>query len=72
MTATFERRATPIPEGIPVGLSDEFAQSPVTRAQWQGFLRKNRLGEMALENVIDEVRRFVDAPMAHARKMLAR
>jgi hypothetical protein len=72
IAATFERRATPIPEGVPVGLSDEFAQNPVTRAQWQGFVRKNRLGEMALEDVIDDVRRFVDAPMAHARKVLAR
>ena len=69
IAATFGRRATPIPDGVPLGLSDEFAQDSVKRTQWQGFLRKNRLGEMALEDVIDDVRRFVEAPMAHARKV---
>jgi predicted nucleotidyltransferase component of viral defense system len=72
IAATFQRRATPIPAGVPLGLSDEFARDAVKRAQWLGFLRKNRLGELALENVIDEVCRFVEAPMAHARKVLAR
>ena len=71
IAATFQRRATPIPAGVPLGLSDEFAQDFVKRAQWLGFLRKNRLGELALGNVIDDVRRFVEAPMAHARKVLA-
>ena len=72
IAATFQRRGTPIPAGVPLGLSNEFAQDSVKRAQWLGFLRKNRLGELALEDVIDDVRRFVEAPMAHARKLLAR
>ena len=72
IAATFQRRATPIPVGVPLGLSDEFAQDSVKRAQWLGFLCKNRLGELALEDVVDEVRRFVEAPMAQARKVLAR
>jgi hypothetical protein len=72
IAATFQRRGTPIPAGVPLGLSDEFAQDAVKRAQWKGFLGKNRLGELALEDVINEVRRFVEAPMAHAREVLAR
>ena len=72
IAATFERRGTPIPAGVPLGLSDEFAQDAVKRAQWLGFIRKNRLGELALEDVIRDVRRFVEAPMAHARKVLER
>ena len=72
IAATFRRRSTPIPAGVPLGLSDEFAQDAVKRAQWLGFLRKNRLDELALEDVINEVRHFVEAPMAHAREVLAR
>lgn len=72
IAATFQRRGTPIPAGVPLGLSNEFAQDAVKRMQWLGFLRKNRLDELALEDVIDDVRRFVEAPMAHARKVVAR
>jgi hypothetical protein len=72
IAATFQRRATPIPEEMPLGLSDEFARDSVKRTQWLGFLRKNRLGELALEEVIKDVRHFVEAPLAHARKVMAR
>ena len=72
IAATFQRRATPIPAGVPLGLSDEFARDSIKRAQWLGFLRKNQLEEMALEDVIVDIRRFVEEPMAHARKLLAK
>ena len=71
IAATFQRRATPIPAGVPLGLSDEFARDSIKRAQWLGFLRKNRLEEMALEDVIVDIRRFVSEPMTIARKLLA-
>jgi predicted nucleotidyltransferase component of viral defense system len=41
--ATFERRGTAIPTGIPTALTPEFAQLSGKRAQWTGFLKKNRL-----------------------------
>ena len=66
--ATFQRRGTALPDGIPLGLSDEFAHDVVKRAQWKGFLGKNRLDKLSLEDVVEEVRLFVEAPMAHARR----
>lgn len=50
--ATFERRRTPLPDGLPFGLSDEFAQDRQKQTQWQAFLRKNRLEALALNDVI--------------------
>ena len=41
--ATFDRRRTRIPGTIPVGLSDEFANSPAKIAQWRAFLDRNRI-----------------------------
>ena len=41
--ATFDRRETAIPTGIPMVLTAEFAHLPDKRAQWTGFLKKNRL-----------------------------
>jgi predicted nucleotidyltransferase component of viral defense system len=69
--ATFQRRNTPLPEGTPIGLSDEFARDGTKRAQWKGFLNKNRLGELTLDEVVEDVRRFLEAPLAHARKQSA-
>lgn len=37
---TFNTRNTLIPTGIPLALTREFADDPLKRAQWQGFLRK--------------------------------
>ena len=65
--ATFQRRGTPLPEETPVGLSDEFATNHSKRLQWQGFIAKNRLEQLTLEKVIEDVRQFIVAPLAHAR-----
>lgn len=70
IAATFTRRATPIPEDLPSGLSDEFARDAGKRAQWATFLGKNRLEAPALEPVVAEVRRFVAAPLAAARRKM--
>jgi hypothetical protein len=67
IAATFQRRGTPLPETEPFGLSDEFATDTNKRAQWKAFLGKNRLDEIALEEVIKKIRQFVGLPMAHAR-----
>jgi len=41
--ATFARRHTPIPTGIPLGLSDEFAQDPGKQKQWMAFQKRLQL-----------------------------
>lgn len=45
--ATFERRRTPLPRAMPVGLADEFATDDVKLAQWAAFLRRARLRKEA-------------------------
>jgi len=57
--ATFERRGTDIPPGLPFGLTDEFAQHEQKNMQWAGFLRKNALEPMALATVIEALRGFL-------------
>jgi len=54
--ATFARRKLALPDGWPVGLSDAFAVAPVKQAQWNGFLRKNRLEPVPLPELIERLR----------------
>lgn len=65
--ATFDRRRTRIPGTIPVGLSDEFANSPAKIAQWRAFLDRNRLEGPALADVVTEIRTALDPSMRLAR-----
>lgn len=39
VTATFSRRDTDLPAGVPDGLGDEFGQSEASQRQWEAFLR---------------------------------
>ena len=41
ITATFDRRATPIPRGRPVAFTPEFSNDATKRVQWIAFLRKS-------------------------------
>ena len=59
VTATFERRGTPIPQSVPIGLSDEFVNDLQKEKQWQAFLRKNALDPMPLAAVIANLREFL-------------
>lgn len=54
--ATFARRQTAIPGGQPIGLSDAFANDATKQAQWQAFLKKNKLEPMALDEVVRTIR----------------
>ncbi len=67
IAATFERRGTPLPEGIPLGLSPAFATDPDKRRQWDAFLNRNRLDAPALDATIEEIVGFLDQPLARAR-----
>ncbi len=65
--ATFRRRGTPLPEALPPGLSDRFAGDDGKRGQWANFLRRNQLQAPPLEDVIQELGRFVREPLDRAR-----
>jgi hypothetical protein len=41
--ATFERRGTAIPTGLPLALSDAFGGDADKQAQWRAFLRQGHL-----------------------------
>lgn len=59
VAATFERRRTEFPEGIPIGLSDEFINDAQKEKQWLAFLRKNALDLIPLAMVISDLREFL-------------
>lgn len=57
--ATFERRRTALPNGVPIGLTDEFTQDAQKEKQWQAFLRKNALDQTPLATVVGDLRNFL-------------
>ena len=50
--ATFHRRKMPMPIALTAGLSDSFVADVVKQTQWKAFLKKNRLGTIALADVV--------------------
>ena len=65
--ATFERRRTPLPGGLPVGLTSEFADDATKMTQWAAFARKSGGAEIgSLAEVIAAVAAFVGKPLAAA------
>lgn len=72
IAATFERRRTPLPNAMPLGLMAEFARDPAKRRQWVAFLGRNRLEAPALEAAIDELARFLREPLEAARASRAK
>lgn len=68
IAATFARRGTALPNEMPLGLSDEFAEDASKRAQWKSFLGKNRLDAPELAQVVAEVRHFMAGPLRMARE----
>lgn len=63
---TFERRRTPLPQQVPVGLSNGFALEK--EAQWRAFLARDRLAlaSASLAQVIDDLRTFLQPVLASA------
>ncbi len=59
--ATFSRRQLAMPDTIPTGLSDAFAQDTVKQAQWAAFLKKNRLQPLDLIEVVGLLRNAFQA-----------
>lgn len=59
VAATFDRRRTAVPAGVPIGLSDEFISDAQKGKQWQAFLRKNALDPMPLATVVTDLHDFL-------------
>lgn len=60
--ATLERRGTPMPTALPVGLADSFAEDESKQKQWAGFIRKmgDARGTPSLAEVVVLVRAFLE------------
>ncbi|HET7250119.1 MAG TPA: nucleotidyl transferase AbiEii/AbiGii toxin family protein [Gemmatimonadales bacterium] len=72
ISATFERRATVVPDKVPAGLLDSFANESGPQAQWMAFLGRNRLAGPSFAEVVTEVRALVLAPLSVARTRAGR
>lgn len=64
--ATFERRGMAVPTGLPLGLTDEFANDPTRQVLWQAFLKKNELGIEPLFAVVARLRDVLEAALKQA------
>lgn len=54
--ATFARRRTAMPDGVPAGLSAAFAADAGKLAQWRAFVNKNKLDAVPLDAVVQALR----------------
>ena len=65
ITATFERRETPLPDEAPQALKSTFADDAGKQQQWTAFLRRTGLAEKTLElpAVINTLRGFLRPPL---------
>lgn len=67
--ATFERRRTPLPKSLPIGLTSEFATDATKVVQWTAFLRKSGAKDVGnLLSAIDQVVAFAHEPLLAASK----
>ncbi len=59
ITATFEKRKTPLPTKVPIALTEEFSEDANKNTQWKSFLRKSNINEqITLAQTIAELREF--------------
>ena len=64
---TFERRGTLLPKVDPIALTSKFSANPQKQAQWAGFIRRMRLGDVpALGEIVDQLRQFLIPAMRAA------
>lgn len=56
VVATLSRRSTAVPQSLPMGLSDAFAQDAGKASQWCAFKQKNRLDAPELPDVLQDLR----------------
>jgi hypothetical protein len=68
---TFARRDTPLPEGLPEGLTGAFAADASKQAQWAGFVRKSGLMAPSLAEVVSAASALAAPALEHARRYQA-
>lgn len=68
IAATFERRRTAVPDGVPAGLTAAFSDDTQHQARWKAFLDKNRLKGPELAEVVGELCEGLASALDLARK----
>lgn len=65
---TFVRRSSAIPDGVPVGLTDEFASDPDKQSLWDGFRSRHLVDDAPrlLPELMQQVRDYLELPLAAA------
>jgi predicted nucleotidyltransferase component of viral defense system len=58
--ATFGRRQTQLPTGMPLGLSTEFALDALKTSQWNAFIARNTLQAPDLPRLIEQLRSTIE------------
>jgi len=60
--ATMQRRGTPLPSSLPIGLTDNFAGDDAKQRQWAAFIRKMGDGHETpmLGEVVEQIRLFLE------------
>jgi predicted nucleotidyltransferase component of viral defense system len=68
--ATFDRRGTALPEGVPLALTEDFASDTAKQAQWIAFLRRSGLTEtgLSLSTVTTILKEFLMPVLRAARE----
>jgi predicted nucleotidyltransferase component of viral defense system len=67
IAATFARRQTAIPVGVPDALTAEFAADPAKQRQWAVFIRDVAVDPGSLANVVEKLAAFLMPHLARAR-----
>ncbi len=60
VSLTLAKRGTIKPQGVPLGLSDQFAADAPKVRQWDAFINRNRLNAGSLEETVRELRRHLE------------
>ena len=68
ISATFARRGTAIPDGVPDGLSLAFAEDALKRQQWESFKRDLEVDPGPLDGVVRALEAFLMSAAAAARE----
>jgi hypothetical protein len=65
--ATFARRGTALPAGLPVALTSEFAGDAIKKTQWSAFARKSGARDAGdLAGAVAAITRFLERPLQAA------
>ena len=65
--ATFRRRETALPEGMPVALTEQFVEEPGKARQWEAFLRQTGEVNESLQAVVSTLQDFLGPVLRAAR-----